>query len=57
MLALRLNAIVRPSGETAGKKSRDSFVGGDVKLRVSSLSVLPPPTVGCPAGTHVRGIV
>src|SRR5205809_2939405 len=35
----RLNATVRPSGETAGEKSNDDFVGGEVKLRVSPLSV------------------
>ena len=35
----RPNATVRPSGETAGEKSNDDFVGGEVKLRVAPLSV------------------
>ena len=39
LAAERLNATVRPSGETAGEKSNDDFVGGEVKLRVSPLSV------------------
>ena len=36
--AERMNATVRPSGETAGEKSVNDF-GGDVNLRVSPVSV------------------
>ncbi len=54
----RLNATVRPSGETAGEKSGDDFVGGEVKLRVSPLSVdnsaKPSVTTHLPSGSQAN---
>ena len=57
-LVERLNATVRPSGETAGEKSDDDFVGGEVKLRVSPLSVdisaKPSVTTHLPSGSQAN---
>ena len=38
-LVQRLKATVRPSGEKAGEESGSDFVGGEVKLLVSPLSI------------------
>ena len=49
---------MRPSGETAGEKSGDDFVGGEVKLRVSPLSVdnsaRPSVTTHLPSGSQAN---
>src|SRR4030095_7665530 len=57
--AERTNATVRPSGETAGSVSRRSFVGGDVNLRVSPVSVdiraSPRVPIHLQSGTQEKG--
>ena len=49
---------MRPSGETAGEKSGVDFVGGEVKLRVSPLSVdnsaRPSVTTHLPSGNQAN---
>ena len=56
--AERPNATVRPSGETAGQLSGNSFVGGDVNLRVSPVSVdirfRPRVTIHLPSGNQEK---
>src|ERR1700730_5138124 len=47
-----------PSSETAGEKSGNDFIGGDVKLRVSPLSVdnsvSPLVTIDLPSGNQAN---
>src|SRR4029453_7682136 len=56
--AERPNATVRPSGETAGAGAGIDFVGGDVKLRVSpvsvDISVRPRVTIHLPSGNQEK---
>src|SRR6186997_3447430 len=56
--AKRTNATVWPSGETAGHLSGKSFVGGDVNLRVSPVSVdissRPRVTIHLPSGNQEK---
>src|SRR5215510_13526844 len=55
-LSERPNATIRPSGETAGQVSGTDFSGGEVKLRVSPVSVdisfRPRVTIHLPSGNQ-----
>src|SRR5689334_16396904 len=55
-LVRRLNATVRPSGETAGAISSYCFIGGEVKVRVSPVSIdamaNPSVTTRLPSGSQ-----
>src|SRR5262245_11729144 len=58
MCPMRTNATVRPSGETAGLLSGLDFVGDDVKLRATPVSVdisaRPPVTIHLPSGNQEK---